>query len=65
MAEGLRDILINILRVSRENNRMLKQLINYLNYNSANAENENNNDFIRNIIANIVSNRFPQVGRRK
>lgn len=35
---------------------MLKQIIAYINHINANADNENNNDFIRNILANLISN---------
>lgn len=45
-----------LLQLTRENNYMLKQIIAYLNHISANADNENNNDFIRNILANLISN---------
>lgn len=45
-----------LLQLTRENNYMLKQIIAYINHINANADNENNNDFIRNILANLVSN---------
>lgn len=35
---------------------MLKQIINVLNYYILHAQEENDNDFNRNIIANMVSN---------
>ena len=50
-----------LIYLTKENNKMLRQIIRYLNYISLNSENENNNDFIRNVIANIVSNRLPQI----
>lgn len=40
-----------------ENNIMLKQIVNYLNNVSARSSEENMNDFIMNVIANIISNR--------
>lgn len=45
-----------LLQLTRENNYMLKQIIAYINSINRNADNENNNDFIRNILANLVSN---------
>lgn len=47
-----------IRRTVDENNAMLKQIINYLNSVSAHASEENANDFIMNVIANILSNRI-------
>ena len=47
-----------LLQLTRENNYMLKQIIAYINHINANADNENNNDFIRNILANLVSNQI-------
>ncbi len=43
----------------RQNNRMLKEIISYINYINSRAESENNYDFIRNVIANVVSSRLP------
>ncbi len=45
-----------LLQLTRENNYMLKQIIAYINKINANADNENNNDFFRNILANLISN---------
>lgn len=45
-----------LLQLTRENNYMLKQIIAYINSINHNADNENNNDFIRNILANLMSN---------
>lgn len=47
-----------LLQLTKENNYMLKQIIAYINHINANADNENNNDFIRNILANLVSNQI-------
>lgn len=45
-----------LLELTRENNKMLKQIIAYINYINGNANNENENDFVRNVIANLMSN---------
>lgn len=45
-----------LLQLTRENNYMLKQIIAYINHINANVNNENDNDFIRNILANLISN---------
>lgn len=44
-----------LLRLTQENNLMLKQIIAYINGINAHANTENENDFIRNIIANLIS----------
>lgn len=44
-----------LLELTKDNNRMLKQIIEYINATGRNADSENMNDFIRNIIANILS----------
>ncbi len=43
-----------LLELTRENNLMLKSIINYL-YNH--SQNDDQKDFIMNVIANLVSNR--------
>lgn len=52
--------IINSLKVIRhevhENNVMLKAIIRYLAKEAQNASNENNEDFNRNILANMISN---------
>jgi len=45
-----------LLRLTKENNFILKQLYSYFSIQSANANNENIEDFFRNIMANIISN---------
>ena len=45
-----------LLRLTKENNFMLKQIYGYLSYHIANANQENIDDFIRNILANVISN---------
>lgn len=39
----------------KENNKMLKAIINVLNYYIAHAREENENDFGRNVLANLIS----------
>lgn len=43
---------------THENNIMLRQIIKYLNHKAANALKENEDDFGRNVLANLVSNYF-------
>lgn len=38
------------------NNQMLKQIVGVLNYHIAHANEENDNDFGRNVLANLISN---------
>ena len=40
----------------KANNQMLKQIVNVLNYHIAHANEENDNDFGRNVLANLISN---------
>lgn len=54
-----------ILSLLRDNNRMLKEIITYINIIDANHNNENSDDFIRNILANLISNQIDgNYGRR-
>lgn len=57
--------LKEILELLKDNNRMLKEIIRYINYINAHADTENNNDFVRNVVANLVSNRIPGVSMGK
>lgn len=57
--------LKEILELLKDNNRMLKEIISYINYINAHADAENNNDFVRNVVANLVSNRIPGVSMGK
>lgn len=57
--------LREILELLKENNKMLKEIIRYINYINAHAETENNNDFVRNVVANLVSNRIPGISMGK
>lgn len=45
-----------LLQLTRDNNRMLREIISYINLINSQADNENTNDFIRNILANLISN---------
>ena len=45
-----------LIRETHENNIMLKQIIKYLNKEAINAKQENEDDFFRNVIANLISN---------
>lgn len=52
-------ILDNLERIrdeTHENNIMLKQIIKVINHYLANHNQENDNDFMRNIMANLISN---------
>ena len=44
-----------LIRMTAENNMMLKSIIKYLSNQRNNADGENFNDFIRNIMANMIS----------
>lgn len=43
---------------THENNIMLRKIVKAINYHTSNTDNENNEDFIRNVLANLVSNRM-------
>lgn len=49
-----------LLRMTAENNFMLKSIIRYLSEQNKNADTENLNDFIRNIMANMISTNMEQ-----
>ena len=49
-----------LLRMVTENNIMLKSIVKYLSNQRNNADSENFNDFIRNIMANIISTNIEQ-----
>ena len=51
-------IIDSIKQIKKEthNNIMLKQIIQYLNHQTMFAEQENMNDFGRNVLANLISN---------
>lgn len=54
----MEDILEELFRIEKENNKMLRYIIRYINYVESNASQENINDFGRNVLANMFSNRF-------
>lgn len=47
-----------IIYLLRDNNRMLKEIIAYINLINSKAEEENIYDFLRNILANFISNKI-------
>lgn len=49
-----------LIRMVTENNIMLKSIVKYLSDQHTNADNENFNDFIRNIMANMISTNMEQ-----
>ena len=50
------DSIKQIKKETHENNIMLKHIIQYLNHQTMFAEQENMNDFGRNVLANLISN---------
>lgn len=54
----MEDRLDKLLRIEKENNLMLKKIIRYINHIEYKASQENIDDFGRNVIANLVSNKF-------
>ena len=52
------DSIKQIKREVHENNTMLRQIIEVINYWLSNANAENSNDFDRNVLANLISNVF-------
>lgn len=57
--DELLDIAYENNKLLKDNSRMLKQIIGYINYISANHHNDNEGEFMRNIFANMISNIFP------
>lgn len=47
-----------LLETTRENNRMLRSIIRYINHIERKANEENMDDFGRNVIANVISSRM-------
>lgn len=45
-----------LIRETHENNIMLKEIIKFINTYLSNHNNENDNDFFRNVLANLISN---------
>lgn len=54
----LLDTLERIRDETHENNIMLKQIIGFINHTINNARKENEEDFGRNVLANLISNQF-------
>lgn len=48
-------MLEEILELTKENNRMLKEIIHFINVYLASTTKENQNDFEHNILANLIS----------
>lgn len=56
LQEKIRDIpLEQLIKETHENNIMLKQIIKVINHYISRANSENENDFARNILANLIS----------
>ena len=49
-----------LIRMVTENNIILKSIVKYLSDQHTNVDSENFNDFIRNIMANMISNNMEQ-----
>lgn len=47
-----------LLQTVKENNKLLKQIIAYINYINSKADSENSDDFGRNVLANLLSERI-------
>ena len=59
LKEKIRDMPIEqIIKETHENNIMLKQIIKVINTWLSHHNQENSNDFDRNVLANFVSNMF-------
>lgn len=57
--DELLDIAYENNHLLKENNKMLKQIIKFINYYYGNIKNDNEGEFVRNIFANVFSNMFP------
>lgn len=54
----MEDRLDKLLRIEKENNKILKYIIKYINHNLYREHSVEFEDFGRNVLANIVSNKF-------
>ena len=54
----MEDKLDKLLRIEKENNKMLRYIVKYINHNLYREHNEEIEDFGRNVFANIISNKF-------
>ena len=53
---GRKNMLKKLLQLMEENNKMLKQVISYINYKELCKNSDDFDDFIRNVLANVISN---------
>ena len=53
----MEDRIDKLLRLEQENNRMLRSIIRYINHIERKANEENIDDFGRNVIANVISSK--------
>lgn len=56
--EELKRLIKENNRLLKENNFMLNQLIQYINIKESYHHEENDDDFVRNILANLISTRI-------
>lgn len=61
----MKDRIDELLEVTYDNNRMLKEIIKYINYINSNNPNQDSEDFLRNVIANVVSSTLPDLKKFK
>ena len=54
----MEDKLDKLLRIEKENNKMLRYIIKYISHNLYREHNEELEDFGRNVLANIISNKY-------
>ena len=54
----MEDKLDKLLRIEKENNKMLRYIIRYINHNIYREHNEEFEDFGRNVLANVVNNKI-------
>jgi len=54
----MEDKLDKLLKLEEENNKMLKEIIKFINYTISNSSKENMDDFGRNVLANVVSTKI-------
>ena len=54
----MEDKLDKLLRIEKENNKMLRYIVKYINHNLYREHNEELEDFGRNVLANIISNKY-------
>lgn len=47
--------LDELINLTKDNNRMLQEVIQYINFMNKRAASENDQDFLRNVVANLIS----------